>query len=364
MAASRASADSLVATKGTAFGQRLRIAIKEEFGTNKEFARAMGVSEGRVSQILKGSEVLTSVTLDAVLASFSNLGRQERIHAAWIDTYAPGPMQGENLLDTESQETFLQSLPELIQAGRSREVLQRLLEVRSYVEDTQRWMHLSRATTELALRLERPSVAFGVAQELYGRATDLGELGWAATGLWTAAIALRNMPHLPAADTIQGHERAVEFLGQWSPPNPTLKRDATQALQRDRALTLIAVAEKRSIPLEQFSHEHKILQASLTRIEDPTALAIGTEVLARLSLAAENLFLAEEELESSQTFHPSAEHSIKGAILRAKIEHGRRDSPYRDTLTSALEEAWCTDDLHHVQVIERLLMKLELGRPL
>jgi|SRR5579871_1697671 len=127
---------SLAQPKHESFGLALRAVIKEEFGTSRAFAAALGVSEGRVSQLMSGAESIAASTLEEILATFESVGRQERVHQAWIASFAPSPLQVASAQESEAVASdLLHSFSELIARGKARTMLESLRQVGDAVRE-------------------------------------------------------------------------------------------------------------------------------------------------------------------------------------------------------------------------------------
>ncbi len=356
--------DSLGKAKPLPFGEELRRAIREEFGTAKEFALRLGVSGGRVSQILGEAESLTAKSLEDVLNAFPNLAHREAVHAAWVRTFAPSALQ--ELSQSESTEEawqLLQSKDRLMSEGLSRQTLAATEALRTRMRDREMRFELARASIELCLFLGRSAQARRLSEELTERAKENGEPGWIARGLWLQANAGRNSPEAQAREIAETHERALEFASAWSPRDlgqREVLKDVRQALSRDRALAILAIHERRPVGAGQLEQAVRGLETLLEQDLEPHRRSVFLEVRGRVCLALGDTLEADDVIEEAKTVQAfvSPDHEAKAGILKAQLllSRGNRDQG-TDLLVRLLDYCYRLDDLHHARALERILAR-------
>ena len=368
MSKSEPRPDNLGKPKVPTFASVLRTAIHEEFGSSKAFSIAIGLSPGRVSQIINGSESITAQTLEQVIEPFSESRHREAIHDAWISTYAPRPdshlIRGQDV--RESAVKLLSSMPELIARGQARKALSEIQLTKVKIKDNKLGFQLDRAQIELCLLLNRTSDAMTTAQSLTEKAREAHEPTWIARGLWLKAIAGRNSPSTSVQQMIRLHEDSAQFLASWNPTGDQAKADLLdmrQAVSRDRLLTLLAVAQRKPIKSELLESEIQMLGSFLECDLAPNTEAVFLEVKGRGQLVLGDVFGAEESIAKSSISKKevSHNHDIRVRLLKAQflLARGEKDQG-RNILQQTLESCFEIDDLHHAAVIDRLLGTLTL----
>lgn len=213
---------SLGEAKPSSFGAVLRSAIRSEFGTAKEFARALGVTEGRVSQIVSGPESVNPQTLTSILRAFHSLTLQEMVHAAWSQEFAPLPSK----LAASNPDQVIREVSGLKERTPTR-ALGLLSAARSAAEEAIDWQILAEQEVFLNLRLTKHGPAYALVQTMYRRALARGDRGDMLTALWMKGNVVRNIPGVPLKSIANSHDEAVAFASAWSPMNHR-RRSGTQ----------------------------------------------------------------------------------------------------------------------------------------
>lgn len=359
---------SLGQPKAPTFGEALRSAIREAFGTNRVFALKLGVSEGRVSQLLNGTESITAQTLDELLPCFTDIGTQTRLHQAWVDTFAPSPFHRLQGLEAEHRaHQLLANSASLVSTGNARWVLSEARSLLSPQLPLETYFQLNRLAIDIALFLQLPSLAIQLANGLIERGKEKSEPAQIATALYTLANASRTIRGMRPEELIRIHSDAVSFLASWTPAGTSPIRDElSRALRRDRVLTLLAISEHQPLDPETLRTEQRALNRILLNLSDEKDLALAREVNARLLVAEGQVFEAEEVLEkvTGVKLSISADYPSKAKITAGRILLRRMETEGAIALLdSALEDCLKVDDLHHAQVIEGLTYKTLSAQP-
>lgn len=345
------------------FGAVLRRAIQAEFGSNKAFAQALGVSPGRVSQIIGGPESVDPATLAKLLKAFSSLLNQTVVYEAWVREFAPPPVEEGLALDSEDAR---QQAIGLWHGDRPAEGL-RLAEVhRQHVTDPQLWQELSSVALMINLRLGRRGEALKIARELEERSRADQEAGYLLTATWMRFLALRNLDRAPLKLIHRAYQDAVslayarEPLGDWKGRWLAKRLE----LQRDFALQVLTIAERKPVDDETLAEAMQVVNATLGRWEDPAAETMGLEVRARIEVVLGQLSKAEDTLDEveSRRWHTSTELRDKANLVRARIAIERGELEEARFLLQAIADA-CLErgNVHHFQIADQLLAELELG---
>ena len=360
-----ASPKSLGSTKALPFGETLRCAIKSAFRTSRSFAAALGVTEGRVSQLIGGAESITAATLEEVLAAFDDVGVQEALHAAWVRTYAPSPLTLTSSLEGEAlAERLLARFSSVVASGNARSLLSSLRKAKSGVDEPELRFRIQRAVIDLALYLERPSLAIEGATLMLGEARNLASNGWIATALSSRASASRFDSKLPLAELIRMHEEFSGFMASWTPTvtEQGMYEELRQGAIRDRGLTLLAALTQGKVKKETLRAGTEPLNRLARQLREPKDRAIALEVLGRLLVAEGALFAAEDVLDEVRAIRDSVsyDHAPKTKLLRAQILIARREfDGANELLREAIEACWEIDDIHHALRGERLVLNLD-----
>lgn len=371
MAEINQDAKSVGQAKSLPFGAVLRKAIKREFGTGKEFAAKSGVSEGRVSQLLSGTESLTAQTLEDILRSFSNLGDQERLHSAWVSTFAPSPLQGLEIREAQdSAYRLLQTRECLAAEGQAKESMKALQALKARVKDVELTFGILSASIELSLFLGRSEQARQFCATLIREATDKGEMAWIAQALWLTANVARAAPESSSARLAQSHDAARDFVSAWKPSSLEGRQKAIElrrTLIRDRALTLLALNERKPVPEPQLAKIAEDLERQLAASDFRSeTVAVFLEVKGRVLLSQGETIATEEVIEEASQIRAfvSPDHDIKSAILSGQLLLARGlPEKARAVLLDALDACYEVDNLHHARSIERILSRSNQQTP-
>lgn len=358
----------LGAAKEADFLALLKRLIRVEFGSQAKYAAAAGITPGRVSQVLGGHDAVGGRALSVLTAPFVPSLRRV-LALAWAEAAAVSGEDDKSVPRNDDHAgNLLAVLPELIAAGASKAVLGELLAARRSA-DLETWFALTRAATELALRLQRPGISFRLAEEIVSRAKTSGEPAWRTRGGWLAACAVRVMPNpsLPLIASV--HEASARGFEEWSPTSDAgkaIRADFRCAAARDWALAAVMIHEQKPV----FPGELMALCDGIDRVlavERPgETCVLSLEVKGRVLLAMGDVVGAEEALEQAGVTldSPEQDHSIKTMILQARIAAARKD---RDAAMAAADKAltkcWETDNLHHALVAERILSGVLAEQP-
>lgn len=352
-----------------AFCGVLREAIRSEFGSSKAFARHVGISESRTSQLLSGQEIASAPTLEYLLDAFSSVAVQARIQEAWVRSYAPSPVERIDHRDGPTYAIcFLDSIPALTASGRSRPALRTVENLAVSVGDQDIRFRLARAAVELALVLDMPVKARQWARTLAGEAKRAQELGWVAWGLYLDMTVSRATALTSPGGAVKAYREFQTFLAAWDPSSDdgrAIRCDLRGAAIRDQALTALTLFERNPGYADALRDAVSRLDRFVGPGIDPVGQPIFLEVSGRLHLALGHIGETEDRWEGAETFkrHMAPMQAIKADILRGQImvANGNRHGAEFHLLRT-LDRAYDLDDLHHARVIERLLVRPEYSR--
>ncbi len=355
--------DSLGKAKQKSFGATLKASIGEEFGSSKAFAIAMGVSPGRVSQLVQGPEEINPQTLGKVLTVFRKSRLQERIHEAWIQEFAPIPTEKAEGLDSRVVLQQIQSVGESVSPQRA---LKLALAARKHESDPELWQLLSERIVHLNQRLMRTASALKALDAMEVRAKVNQEQVHAATGLWMRGNVLRGIPFVTWKQLNSSHENAVSYADATKPRSAEvlmLWREKRFQMDRDFALNVLSAVERHELTDSALETAHVALARSGEFENDPAFHYYALEVRSRLEFAGGNTMKAEDTIEQIEAdgMNFCAEFPVRLGFTRAKLNilRGKREeaeSELRKIARVCHEEF----NLYHAAKADRELTRLYL----
>ncbi|MBS1702863.1 MAG: helix-turn-helix domain-containing protein [Armatimonadetes bacterium] len=352
--------DSLGKAKPEHFGEALRSAYLAEFGSQREFARAVGVTPGRISQLVNGREEVEAQTLGRLLACLSSTEAQERVHAAWTEQFAPLPETTEDAADPAKG---LARILDLTEAGLPVRALELAKLWRGRAAELPEWQAFSGQAVELSLRLNKVSSALAVVQEMEQAALQAEDAPGAANALWLKGLVMRNLDRAAARMVHDAHQDAVDFAkarGVTSTKLPGIE----EQLARDFALHLVLLHERKPLPREALEVALGTVSDSVSKGLDGVLLAHALEIRARVEIALGQVAKAEDTLDEVREVSVSRATDVSESILLsgAKIRLARgEDDEAKTILEQVAEMSFERMNLHHQEVAEQLLAKVMLG---
>lgn len=308
--------ESLARTKGESFEEAFRASIELEFRTQAEFARACGLSEGRISQIKRGAETPTAETLSKILKAFSSWALQERVHSAYVREFALLPPLPETIDDC-----VIPQIRALIDAGSARRAIKVAQQIRRQLPPSDHlWQRLSEEILEAQLKVEEHGSALRTLNQMLVRGKSVGKMGSIVTGFWQKSLILRAMPRSDARLMISSHQQAVDLLSVWKPADEDEAKtilNRRSALSRDHALNILR-ATNGVLSNEARESALRAVDYSESLIDDEVVPFFSADAKARIEIAAQNPFAAEEWIDTmDQLKHLGGIH---GQIKRMKLE--------------------------------------------
>jgi transcriptional regulator with XRE-family HTH domain len=308
------------------FGDALRAAIKIEFRTQVAFAEAMFVDKSRISQLISGREIPTPQTLDRILRAFSDLGLQDRIHAAWIRSCAPLP-GAENLRDYG--EELIPQIRRLIDHGNPLRALE-IAYARRQLESPRNpfWLRLSEEIIEAHMKLREYGTALLRLEEVKDRATELQDMGGLVTAAWMKSTTFRAMDMPRQTQANAALREAMQLMGAWKPQSEgdrELYQNRKTALLRDTGLGALYEAGNGQMDSELYKLATNSIEKSMGVMESTPIELAGRQLQMRVELAAGHIFKAEELLEELAS-DPRVTSNLERAIqqqVRAEIALAR-----------------------------------------
>ena len=276
----------------TRFGRELKRLIARDYGTETEFGKWVGWSQGRVSQIVRAPAGRVShAVLDTVLAGFPSVADQEALHLAWQESHAPSPL-ARPFSDGWSEEEalgFIASCPRLLEQGRHRAVSATLSAMwQLYAADPRRY-RLALATGEAAQDLwscvSRHALVIQAARANLQLAAEHGDRPALLRGMWREGLAVRPLDSAAQARPGSAYEVAKEAVTEWSPKGSVGKRakhDIASSLIRDRAALASTLFRHGIVGADFVASRLGTLQRSLDDPASSNHVILGKEVEARL----------------------------------------------------------------------------------
>ncbi|MGI8922762.1 MAG: hypothetical protein ACR2HJ_01770 [Fimbriimonadales bacterium] len=283
------------------FREFLEALIIEEAGSQAAFAKRLGVSEGRISQLLAPPTTrdISYGLVCRISNELSRPGRREELFKRYQQAFAPDPVTGLVDLDRHDEvDAFIAKSKELVEVGYNDYVLQESKRIHRALRE-------KRGMEEFAIR------AGLVATESYFL-KDLRPVGLnllAETGriiyarkpvhltlqmLMLQALGKRSLYRNNPSAARQEFEAAAKFLGNLRRTPSVIKAERT--LLRDRAL--LCWDELRcGIEAPDIEKRFSELEAATQVSEDSNERFLAREVLARGAIVLGNFDKAEEQLE-------------------------------------------------------------------
>jgi hypothetical protein len=355
---------SLGSPKVLPFSLVLKRAIKFSFGTNREFAVKLRVTEGRVSQLISPLEVISPQTLQHILSGFDDLGTQEELHRAWITTFAPSPFSMNSARSESQVRGLLSSSLTLKASGRAKHLFSSFEDVLSSELDSFLRFQVMEEAVGLALYLGRPSRALLLTESLLSDAKEQCEIGWIGKAMYLRATASRGLLRPSSRALVSWHEEAMLFARSHSHASKMCS-EIVETLERDRVLTLIALGERKAIDPSILDDAEKRLETSIERTDDIGNRLLSLEVKVRLLLFSGRTFEAEEVLEEARETKGATpiDYSAKEHISQARLHIARGEvEEAKLILEAALDDCLLVENMHHAGRIEGLLANLLVAR--
>lgn len=355
-------ASSLASAKPVPFALSLKVAIKDEFGTSKEFAKRLEVTEGRVSQIL-GGEVVSPYTLDYILRCFTSFANRKLLYDAWIATYAPNPLAAGDITVNQI-EPLLAEANSFKAAGKAKQFVGVLESLLLRAPDLRLRFMILEESVNTALYLGRTSKAISLADTLFHSAQTVGDHGWIAKALYLKANASRTMNPKNPTYIVKCHEEAMSYARAFAGES-IMCRLLAESLDRDRALTVVEISNGKSITAPILDDVLCRLDLGIERTEDIGNRLLWLEAKVRLLVTGGKAFDAEETLEQISSLRgvEPIDFSAKEQISRASLLiAGGQVEEAESILLGALDECLAVENLHHAGRVERLLSQILTAR--
>lgn len=350
---------SLGGAKEESFSKALKRAVKAEFGTSKAFAKALGVTEGRVSQLLNPKERLQPQTLEGILSCFSSNAHRASIHKAWLSEF-------DQLLAPDVFQPIQLLLPELDQlsALRPDQAIKHLSEARILSADLYEWQKLSERQAHLCLRVGMTLQAMQIVGEMKSRAATDRNSVHMLTALWLQGNILRSVDGVSPKKLSEANEGAMQFASGSKPARGAaleLWWDRRAQLERDFALHALKIHEMGRLSTGNLEVGLSASNRSMEMVDCPKFKYAGLEVRARIELALGRLVNAEDtldEIKESQYLF-GTEIWEKASLTTAKLWFAQgRVEESKVLIEEVADQCFEKMNLHHYRVANQLGARL------
>lgn len=356
---------SLELAKPASFGSVLREAIKSEFGSNSEFAKCLGISKGRVSQIICGPETIGAESLGKILSALESETWRREVLSAWTHDFV---VVEERRVEPFEFEIALQRAEQLTGRFLPRQVIELVHTQRQFHHNLREWAQLTVQLIYAAQRLCEMALAAENVLEMMRRAEAANDNEVLFTALWLKAIVLQSLPN-SAPEEIWSILRQTYSLVERERSRSRAARQnwnpRLAALERDTALFFIKQVDQKRLSKSNLDKVQQRIPESIRLGNDPGFQYYGLEVLARYWLAMEEPSRTEDVLDelAALPLRHGSDLKEKMALSRARLLEfeGKTDEAILLYQTMS-QEALCRSNIHHNRLIQNCLSKLILGR--
>lgn len=355
----RMQTSSLGGAKADNFSWALKQAVKAEFGSSKAFAKALGVTEGRVSQLLNPKERLQPQTLEGILTCFSSNVHRASIHQAWLSEFdqllAPDVFQPTQHLLIELDRLSVLSPDQAIR---------HLAEAKIHTQDPNEWQELSERHVHLCLRIGMTLQAIQTVDEMKSRATANRNSVHMLTALWLQGNVLRSVDNVSTKMLSEANEGAMQFASGSKPKKGEALeqwRDRRAQLERDFALHALKIHEMGRLSSGNLEIALSASIRSMEMVDCPKFRYAGLEVRARIELALGRLVNTEDtldEIKESQYLF-GTEIWEKASLTTAKLWFAQgRIEESKVLIEEVANRCFERMNLHHYRVANQLGIRL------
>ncbi len=344
------------------FGTILRAAVLKEHTTDVKFAAALGVTAGRVSQILSGNERISRRVLAGLLKAFTKSKLRKEIRDAWILEYMPL----QYALDSLGTEDAGEQASFLLKDHQPHQALDLVESRRARTPDCSDWHELSRVAAEINKRLVRPAAALRIVSEMEQRARCEGNQVHILEALRLKCHVSIDVSGIRPLCLSQLHEDALRYAETYK-PQAALRNQwqkTRSELARDGAMILLKAHEFQDISIELFKKALSGIGWARSNSKDETGHARGLLVRAKVEIAAGHIGNANEALDEIAG-HPCAgegDFPQRIRIVKARLAILSDKCPK----AMALLESICAqclenEDPYYHRIADQLLARLTLG---
>lgn len=312
------------------FGRTLRNLVREHWGTQARFAEAASVGNTWVTKVIRGDqESLTYPSLQKLLAGFDSPSQKDELYQAWLETYAPSPVDRcvPEVWASDGQITeYASSVHDLISAGKVLPTFKALGFLwRSLKNDPKRQeaaLRVGNAYIDTANQLDRILVALEVGHDMATIARSKIEPAWMAKSLWLQGVSMRLVRPRNVARAESALADFAAYVSGWQPSSSqgrAVHTYLTQAAARDCVLcALDAVNEGMASP-SILVHRIAELRNRIEWIDDEAEIGLGNEVVARALIATGRIDEAAKPLAAARALVRSKANELKVLICRIQL---------------------------------------------
>lgn len=331
----------------------LRRAIHQEYGKAEEFAKALGITPGRISQILNGPEELKNSTLEPILAALSPASG-ERVRAAWIREFVPD-------VGTEPVPPSVAAYKAYVldSGGLPRKAL-KLIErtiAEAAPDDEARPLLLQRAA-EYELKLDRPGRSMRRVEQASRLAELRNEPFDIFTALWLRGVIVQHLD-VSQEEKVSASKDASDYGASHSEGSSRWRSRSVEAT-RDEALAILAAFDDGAVGVEELGRAHQLAKDAVESSDTLLLLPVALEIRARIECAVGLIAAAEESLDAAEeSACRDPDMDRKAGLLRARILVARKQfGEAEEAYLRLSSEARTAGDLYRQRKAEGLLGRL------
>ena len=314
----------------TAFGRTLRTMIRENWATQASFAEKVAVDNSWITKVIRGDqESLTYSSLQKLLSGISRPIESEELYEAWLETYAPSPIDRKVPTQWSTDEQIIQyaaSVHDLISAGKVLSTFQALMNLWRHLEQRpdrdETALDVGHALVHAANQLDRVGVSLRISDAMVKRAVSVREPAWTAISLWLRCVSLRHLRPRAIERVEASFNDFGRYLDDWQPASENgkkVRREIVQSFLRDDVLAGIdALKERKADSRCQFERIES-LRSRAKEVESSVELGLAYEVLARALVATSRVEEAIEPLRMARKLAESNANQLKVQICRVQL---------------------------------------------
>ncbi len=326
------------------FGEELRLLAKRSYASLAGFSHAVGLSPGRVSQIVRGRYPnLSYQTLELLMRVFPDVADKERLYQAWVSEYAPSPLESSLPTPQSSDDaiwSFIEARHALMELGKIAQVREASGKLWRTLSDDSRRAELAYRCglifVEMCVHTERSRLAIQIAQAVQGLSLKRYEPAWTATALWQEAVSTYPADPESASFSRSAISRLEQYLQSWVPRSTEERvqhRRLACALARDSLIGLEELYRHRVRNPDLMAQRIDAIRRSYDLAQDQGEYLLAKEVEARGLIALGRLDEAHDALEVSGQ-NADIFHSIKLSVTQGRLFVAEGDASSAHRLVS------------------------------
>ncbi len=341
------------------------------------FAEANRIPYTWVTKIIRGhAEGLTYPSFLGLVAAFEKPADKDQLYEAWLETYAPSPIQQlvpELWSADEEVIAYARMVHEQISAGSVLQTFKSLGYLWNGLKEqprrSQAALEVGSAYIEAAQQLDRIGVALGVCHDLQLIARLQGGQAWQAQSLWLQGLTLRLVRPRQLIAAEKGLIKFGQYLAAWQPLSALEGRQHQKYLliaARDHVLSGLDLFWAKQVDVAALSSRITILEVESQNADSPEEVGLASEVIARARVASGSLDEAARALAIAGKNVSTTANQLKVRLCQIQLLVASGESDLaRSRIEQALDQADQFRLVHQRQklsIIQRQLDMLPPGR--